>query len=96
LVEQIRVCQRGRCEHASWDMPASDASSRCDQVIVILDLLTPGGRFSWAHVKRGEARPGAIFFDPFWVGRVGVAAGVKLLLQTFRGGFATDYANELI
>jgi hypothetical protein len=43
-------------------MPASDAGSRCEQMIVFLDLLSPGGRFPWAQVKRGEARPGAIFF----------------------------------
>jgi hypothetical protein len=30
--------------HDGWDMPASNAGSRCEQVIVILDFATPGGR----------------------------------------------------
>ncbi len=34
----------------------------CEQMIVFLDFVTPGSRFRWAHVKRGEAGARAIFF----------------------------------
>jgi hypothetical protein len=40
-------------------MRASDAGSRCDQVIVFLDFVTPGGR--------SALDPGLFSFDPFWV-----------------------------
>jgi hypothetical protein len=52
-------------------MPASDAGARSAEVILFVVLFPGVGRFRWAHVKRGEARPLAIFYHPAGVGGAG-------------------------